>query len=250
MASFAERKVVLQTSHNFRDVGGYETAGGQRVRWGRLFRADSLHLLNDADLEVIAGLGLRTVIDLRSGSELDHHGRNRLEGAQVDFWHLPIFDNPVAVDGEPPQREWEDLTSAYLQMIVAGRSSIARGVNALAQPDALPAVFHCAGGKDRTGVLAALILSALGVSDDDVVKDYALTTDSWPGRERFLAEHQPRRLAYLRKVPAKFLASEPETMQTFLDEVRRDHGSIRGFLTGIGVEDESFGRLEAALLEG
>jgi protein-tyrosine phosphatase len=248
VGSFAEHRVVLESSHNFRDLGGYPTADGRVTRRGRIYRSDTLHLLSPADVEVLGRLGLRTVIDLRSAHELEHHGPDRFDEGTVDHWHVPLIDRVVMQ--REPRPVPRDAAEVYGELLHWGASGIARCFELLAEPDAVPAVFHCAVGKDRTGVIAALLLSLVGVPDEDVIADYALSAQSWPGRERFLAEHAPAFLDYLRAIPDRFLGSTPETMRTFLDGVRHDHGSARDYLTGIGVSAAALQRLHAALLEG
>ena len=117
----------------------------------------------------------------------------------------------------------------------------------LAGPDALPAVFNCAAGKDRTGLLAALVLGALGVEAPDIVADYALTQATM---ERFLARVRSERdgAALIDSVPQVFFAAEPAAMSRVLDDLEQSHGSVRDFVETIGVEPDVLDRLEDLLL--
>jgi len=174
------RLVPLNAVHNFRDLGGYPTGDGRTVGWGRLFRADGLYRLTADDLDVIDALGIRTVVDLRSGPEFEQHGRFPLERYPVAFHHLPIIDSTWMASEMPDVDDTEDgaiefLTWAYGDMLAQGADRFAHAFGVLAVPGSAPAVFHCAAGKDRTGVLAALILGGLGVHHDTIVDDYALT---------------------------------------------------------------------------
>jgi protein-tyrosine phosphatase len=122
-------------------------------------------------------------------------------------------------------------------------------VRILATPGSLPAVFHCAAGKDRTGMLAALVLSALGVPDDVIIADYALSGAALARLFTWAERNRPEVLASLKEAPAAHLAAEPEAMAGVLASLHREHGSARGFLAGVGVTPEVFTALEAALLE-
>jgi protein-tyrosine phosphatase len=168
-----DRHVTFEACFNFRDLGGYETVDGRRVRWGSVFRSDSLHRLPAADLEVALALGLHTVIDLRSTAELE---RGRFAHTHdLSFHHLPFFEadslpfKPLeSHDPEPP------LGSDYIAMATSARGAIAAAFHVLAECD-YAVVVHCAAGKGRTGILAALVLASLGVPDESIAADYHLS---------------------------------------------------------------------------
>jgi len=169
-----DRLVPFEASFNCRDIGGYETVDGRRVRRGCVFRSDTLHRLTAADLERARELGIRTVIDLRSTDELTEWGRFA-HADSVAFHHLPLFEQEEPGlepfdhdDPEPPVGEM------YVQMATAGRDALATSLRVIAEGEH-SVVFHCAAGKDRTGILAALLLSTLGVSEDLVVADYEIS---------------------------------------------------------------------------
>jgi protein-tyrosine phosphatase len=244
------RLVALEAVHNFRDLGGYATADGRRTLWRKLFRADGLYRLTPADVIALEPLGLRTVIDLRSATELEERGRFPVDVHPVIYHHLPIIDTTwsMANDHVEYERDEDFLISAYTEMLSIGAPRFAMAFEALAEPGALPAVFHCAAGKDRTGLLAALILGSLGVSMDDVVDDYALTV---AGMERFrawAAREWPEWLERMATLPRAFTAALPEAMRHILDELCAEHGTIRRYVQSIGVTDGTLAALESVLL--
>jgi protein-tyrosine phosphatase len=247
----AERHVVLESAFNFRDLGGYRAGPGRRTRWRTLFRADGLHRLTQPDLDILRRLGLCTVIDLRTENELVERGRFPIESHPVGYHHLSlmdvIWDPAEAPAAHEPATHF--LMGKYIEMVSLAEARVADAFRILATPGALPAVFHCAAGKDRTGVLAGLLLSTMGVADDDVVADYALTAQAMTRmQERWAAESEESRAA-LAATPAAFMAADPAAMAGLLDLIRQRHGSTRDYVRSLGVTEDVLGDLEEALLE-
>lgn len=244
-----ERLVVLEAVHNFRDLGGYATADGRATVWRKLFRADGLYRLTPADVAALEPLGLRTVIDLRSAPELDERGRFPVDAHPVVFHHLPIVDKTWAHGDAPEYERDEDfLIWAYQDMLTVGAPRFARAFEVLAAADALPAVFHCAAGKDRTGLLAALLLGSLGVSHDDIVADYALTVEGMARFREWAAREWPEWAERAASIPPAYTAALPDSMSHILDELRAEHATIRNYVRSIGVSDTTLNTLESVLL--
>jgi len=243
------RLVALEAVHNFRDLGGYATADGRTTLWRTLYRADGLYRLTPADVTALEPLGLRTVIDLRSGPELDERGRFPVDAHPVAFHHLPIVDKTWALLDAPEYDRDEDfLIWAYRDMLALGAPNFAAAFAVLAEPGALPAVFHCAAGKDRTGLLAALLLGSLGVSHDDIVADYALTVEGMARFREWAAREWPEAVERMASVPPAYTAALPESMRHIIDELCTEHGSIRNYVRSIGVADATLDTLESVLL--
>src|SRR5215468_4379000 len=182
-----ERRVTVEGCLNFRDLGGYPTRDGGALRWRQLFRADGLHALSPRGVATLRDeIGLGDIVDLRSSAELALDGRGLLEKEAIRFHHLPLFDagrstaSPGSGDvGERTSRPpfGATLADLYFGMIDFAREPIAKVVTVLARTRD-PAVFHCAAGKDRTGVISALLLSLLGVREEVIVADYAATREA------------------------------------------------------------------------
>jgi protein tyrosine/serine phosphatase len=240
-----ERLVRLEGSVNFRDLGGWRTGDGRRLRYGRLFRSDALHRLSGGDLVRLRDeLGVRTQIDLRASQEVASEGRGPLAGPPVAYHHLPFFDG-LRAGGERPAGSLAEL---YFAMLRYARSPIARALEALAASPG-PSVFHCAAGKDRTGVLAAVVLGALGVADEDVVEDYAYTRRVLPRILERLRESDSYQHVFT-ELPPDTLHAEPATMEALLGLARREWGSLRDYARFAGASEAALARLEAQLLEG
>ncbi len=231
-----QRLVPLEGCFNFRDAGGYPTGDGRPVRWRRLFRADGLQRLTEADLAALAWLGPLTVLDLRTDTEITERGRIPESGA-LTYHHLPMVD--VLPDREELAL-WLDaatIAARYRDMLEEGAESVCEALAILTDPAAYPAVVHCAAGKDRTGILIGLILGLLGVPDAVIAEDYAL---SGPAMQRMLArlrEEYPDAGDALDRYSTAILAAEPETMTVFLAGLRADHGSLDGYMEHLGMGD-------------
>ena len=253
------RLVDLEGTCNFRDLGGYRSADGRTVRWGRLYRSDALHQLTPADLDVLRGLGLRTVVDLRTEREVHRSGPGPLVAEGVDVHHLAVVKEGVRGEGAPdgtepgeavaaPAPAGDDLAERYLWYLEVGGDAIARALALFAEPGRLPVVFHCAAGKDRTGVLAAIVLELLGVDRAAIVADYVITAE----RLQVLLERwrsEPGGAERMARVPPSRLTVEARTMEGFLDGLDAVHGGARAWALGAGVPAGTLGRMTELLLE-
>ncbi|MGH9079937.1 MAG: tyrosine-protein phosphatase, partial [Acidimicrobiales bacterium] len=242
------RAVALDGCVNFRDLGGYRTGDGRSVRWRRLFRADGLNRLSEADRGVLTGLGMATVIDLRTVDEATTRGRFPVELVPVRYLDLPLTDVLPSTEELPSWRQASYVASRYLEMVTAGAPVLTLAIEALAGDGSLPAVFHCSAGKDRTGVLAALILAFLGVPDETIVDDYVLSAAAMDQLlERLVAEYPESVEAVLRYAPS-ILHVMPETMEEFLATVRTQLGGYHALERTLGVGG-AMDRLRMTVLE-
>ncbi len=241
-----QRHVDLEGCHNFRDLGGYPTRDGGKLRWRVLFRSDALHHLTAADVARLRGeIGLGHVVDLRSSGEIGIDGCGRLADEDVRIHHLPLFDGAGTASADWGPRI--TLCDRYFLMTEHAKRPIARVIETLAGAEA-PAVYHCAAGKDRTGVISAVLLGLLGVADELIVADYAATQKNLDAIvARLMASEGYQSM--LEALPPDTLHAEPETMLSLLERVRERYGSMRGYVSEIGVPDAAVTRLESRVLE-
>jgi protein-tyrosine phosphatase len=247
-----ERDVGLTGPSNFRDLGGYRTADGRQVRWRRVFRSDALRL-SAGDVAVLREeIGLRTVVDLRTGFEYGHRegGGNpthvaRLTEVGARRHHLPMIDETrvarAASDIRPP------AAKGYLKMLERGAGALAGLFDLLAEDEHHPLVFHCAAGKDRTGVAAALLLGVLGVDDETIVADYALSQANMArALERIRARPDADRILADRP-PAAFEAPTDAVIGMVL-AVHETYGSWEGAAITVGIDPSTIGAVRELLL--
>ncbi|MEU7578127.1 tyrosine-protein phosphatase [Streptomyces sp. NPDC041068] len=253
-----DRHIPFARLHNFRDLGGHRAADGRTVRWGLLYRADSLGKLRAdegaseaerADWDRFLGLGVRAVVDLRYDWEIDAKGRvPELPG--LAYHHLSIEHRPydqAALGQDVAPGPY--LAERYMEVAHDGVKEIRGALDVIAGAGAedAPLVFHCASGKDRTGLIAALVLALLGVPDDDVVADFALTELA---SERLLADWRATHPDAGAIWPG-YGRAPAEVMTLFLAELTRRHGSVRAYAEELLEVDEQFvTALRDALLEG
>lgn len=243
------RRITLERAFNFRDLGGYAAADGRTVRWGLLYRADGIHRIEGADLARVSALGIRTVLDLRTRGELDHHGRVPTESFDAVYHHLPLIEQVWERDLPVAELDAVDfLAGRYFDMLRLGSTSIVTALNTVATADRLPLVFHCSAGKDRTGVLAAILLSVLGVSDDDIASDYALSRAAMRELAEWVRTERPESYETMAAQPPAFLDAPPLAMRRFLALARSQYGSLTEYVAGSGVGTDAIESLRATLL--
>lgn len=249
LISHPHRLINLEAVHNFRDLGGYPTNDGQVTKWRKLFRADGLYRLTPQDAQTVIDLGVQTVIDLRTQREVQTRGKFPVQQFPVNFHHLPIID-ATWNDGDTPEIEdvVEFLVWAYREMLEHAALKFADAIKLIAKQGVLPAVFHCAAGKDRTGLLAAFILSILGVPEQIISADYGKTADGMTRLITWARVNQPSLADAYANIPARFAASDPRAMAIILSDLKTNHGSVQNFLREIGVNERDFRTLRAELL--
>jgi len=242
------RRLDLEGPVNFRDLGGYPAADGKTVRRRHLFRSDALHRLTEADVERVHALGVTTVIDFRTAYELEANGWGGIELLDAEHLHLPTFDTTrPLVEDDDILRTLVTAPDAYMSMLNNGAPAYAAALRRVAQSEN-PVVFFCAAGKDRTGVFAALVLGLLGVSDDDIVADYAMTGEVIE-RIHALREGSDTTLPASAHVIGKDLHNAfPESMTATLERMHAEWGDWVGYITAIGVEPDVLAQLRGRLL--
>ena len=248
------RRVTLDGPVNFRDIGGYETADGRSVRWGRVFRSDSLHHLTEADGPRLAKIGIATALDFRAHDELDRIGIGRLGGLDIRHVHVPTVDQALHTVRHPDWEPPDSVAEIYLMMMKTGARAYNAALRTLAEPGTLPAVYFCMAGKDRTGVFSAVLLGLLGVADRDIVDDYVLTHEVVETiHERGRIERGPTTAeedAFWEALPSELRGAHASTMEGMVAGVPGLFESWEGYAEFIGVRDDVVSTLRELLLEG
>ena len=228
--------------------GGLPTTDGRSVRRGRVFRADGVNRLSGDDLDVARSLGLRTVIDLRTVVELEHGAGSPSSTCPSRGTTCPCCEGMWSEQQLAPTSGAVDfLRDRYLDMLGEGGTSIARAVELVA--DEGPVLFHCAAGKDRTGVVAAVLLGLVGVAPEVIADDYHLSAAAMAAFTDWILLEHPEALDAMSSQPPEYLEAPAEAMLGFLTEVEARYGSMEGVAHELGVTDDVIARLRATLVD-
>lgn len=238
-----ERHLPLDLSYNLRDAGGYTTGDGRRVRWRRLLRSDSLHALTPAGQQTLRDHGLRTIIDLRRPSETVRKPNVFASAGQPIYRNLPMFDDASAEAIDAPATTLQEL---YVRLIDMCRPQLHTIMTAVVAASSAPLLVHCAVGKDRTGLVVALTLGALGVDEPTIAGDYAL---SYARLAPLFDIERPTIAAERRARFERMIRSPHTTMQHTLGYLAGQYGGIIGYLEAIGIGAAQIETLRANLLE-
>jgi protein-tyrosine phosphatase len=246
------RRLPLEGTGNFRDMGGYETEDGHLVKWQKLFRSGTLTNLTDDDLAMVSDLGLRLVCDFRREEEREESPSRLPQENGPAILNLPMGPQrdvaPLYAHLNSPDATPDDIFDAMV--------GIYRGFSLEPPPEYkrfmehvigghVPILFHCAAGKDRTGFGAALIFLALGVPMETIFEDYVLTNE-------FIVRNLAERFPDLES-PELFhtmLDAHPEYLQASFEEIDKNYGGVEDyFLKGLGITENHKAALREQLLE-
>lgn len=243
-----ERHIRLHGAFNVRDLGGYAIAAGGTTRWRSLLRADGLHGLSERDVELLTDMGLRTVVDLRNDAELSRQPSPFADRPDIRYHHIPLFDGLAPVEIMASTSDGFDLAARYAAAADLCRPAMGRVISTIAEAEDGIVLFNCSAGKDRTGIVAAMLLSLAGVGEDEIAADYALTHSiAAPLLRRLKEQALSRGLDEI--VATRLLSCEQVTMRSLLSHIGVRYGGFAAYLGGIGIGDRHL-RLIAGRLSG
>ncbi|MGD9225249.1 MAG: tyrosine-protein phosphatase [Desulfobacterales bacterium] len=253
----SERRLPLEGAVNFRDLGGYETTEGRRVRWGKVFRSDHLSRLTGRDIAFLQRMKIQCVCDFRTPAEVQKRPDRFPGDGPGEYLHFPIDNlkfNPTTLfeklkRGDTSWLTQDFLINGYIINIDKFASVWGEVFRRLANPGQLALVFHCTGGKDRAGTCAALILLALGVPDETVIRDHGLSNI-------FIADVLDKIYAQFessgidrRKISPYFTAPQ-YCIEALLYHLNEKYGSPADYLKSkSGVTEEMLEAIKEQLLE-
>jgi len=249
----SSRHLDVDGAYNIRDLGGYPTADGRKTRWRTFLRADSLHRLPGASQQALVVYGLRTVIDLRRNIELEELPNVFAESVDVEYRHCnmvgeePLDDSAedTIQSGVPADR----IFSSYRTMLDSRQSAVRDILSSLAEQEGRTAMYHCAGGKDRTGIVSALLLGLAGVSHQTIAEDYGLTARyliARPWEENSASGVRPETYTW-QDYQSEFCP--PEGMLRVLEHLDSRYGGIEGYVRTVGIADAQIDAIRAAFVE-
>jgi protein-tyrosine phosphatase len=256
------RRLPLEGSRNFRDLGGYRSADGRYVRWGLIYRSSDLADLTAKDIAYLDGLGIRLVCDVRTEGERKRSPTN-WTGHAPELLSAPIGpERNMTLTAEEikrkytsPEAQSKDAARAYERLVIEYAAQYGNILRRLAAGN-LPAVEHCSSGKDRTGVFSAILLTALGVPREVVMKDYLLSTryllapdsiqKTSADLQRIFGIPEPLELSTVQAI----MTTRPEALESAFDSITKTYGSFDSYLRdGLKISDSELAMIRQRLLE-
>ncbi len=241
-------EIPLQGASNLRDLGGWPTRDGGRVKRGQVFRSAALHGVTKSDVAALKALGVRHIVDFRGDGERARWPTKMTEGVEIhELTIAPTIGASLKDLVEDPNSTGDDVVrvmrQAYGSYINDWHHRYAAMFDLLLHETPAPVLFHCTAGKDRTGVAAMLILSALGVSEEVIHEDYLATNRLWR-RDAEVAAGLPQHVA------DTLLTVQPAFLEAAMQAIQQSHGSVDAYLRErIGMDDTRRAALRARLVE-
>lgn len=224
----------LPHTHNIRDLGGYALAGGGQTPWARLLRSDDLSHLTPESHQALVTRGLQTVIDLRSPREIAVRPGPFSAVPGVRYHNISVFDGLAPLATVPPS---VSMGERYCRAADQCAAPLAQVFTTLAHAQPGLTLFHCTAGKDRTGIVAALLLAHAGVHRDEIIEDYALTGVIAAAMLERLRAHAIS-LGSDAAQAETLLSSAAVHMARFLDHLDQNYGGASGYLAKIGLSEQ------------
>jgi protein-tyrosine phosphatase len=249
MQTNGQRHLDLEGGYNIRDLGGYDTVDGGQTNWRVFLRAASLDKLTPEAQQSLVDFGLQTIVDLRQPNELaEQPSVFATSTSSPTYVHIDVL-----VEGTTRPTPPEDLPSelrtaeSYKYWIDERQAGLLQTLKVLSAPGALPGLYNCAAGKDRTGLISALLLGLAGVPNETIVADYALSAHYlWPrDRDEFRRAHGSE--ATLEEFSRAYSAEQ--TMEIVLEYMQTKYGGIPEYVQEIGLDEEDMAYLRSSLLD-
>lgn len=244
-----ERELSIEGMSNVRDLGGLPTRDGKKVKAGVVVRSDNPKgMTEQGHIDLMTVVGPRTMIDLRIEVEVEHDGYT-IKDESVTVVNFPMLPLSGVTPAQIEAGAFDNLIDDYMGQIEINADSVLSALRIIASSDQHPILFHCTAGKDRTGIVSAMLLDILGVEHETIAADYHLTTENMlPIIERIrnAPVYKENGLAF---APAWIFSSDPETMLAFLERMTAKYGSAEGWALQHGLTQAEIDAIREHLLE-
>lgn len=234
-----QRHLPLEGSYNIRDIGGYLTVDGYQTGWKTILRSDSLHRLTPASQQALIDYGIKTIIDLRYASEVQNKANVFAESKQIKYLNVPLFGNELLEQLKVLKSQAEN----YYVWLDSCQAQFRKILETIIESLPSPILIHCTGGKDRTGLTIALLLSVANVPVNTIVEDFVLSGD-------YLAPMFAPLLPKARELGYAYMFEcRGETLLDTFKYLDKKYGGVIGYLHTIGLRDEQIDYLRSLLVE-
>ena len=226
-----ERMLDVKSMTNVRDLGGYETQTGFYTKSHKFIRSTNPSKLSDDEKEYLYDYGIRMQVDLRSDFEVEQLPSQLTGYRDIEYYNVNLMQSKDLNVLPSEVTNYQDLAGFYIFMLEANKQQFKEVFELFYDHPYDAIMFNCSAGKDRTGVIAALLLDLAGCHDYDIVKDYSESYENNMAMIKQLEEMIPSE-------DEKFLGSDPRVMMKFIAYLRENYGSTKGYLLNIGFSDE------------
>ena len=235
--------------YNIRDIGGYPTKSGKITRRRTFIRSESLGRISPKSQQALIDYGIRTIVDLRKISETIDDPNVFLDSSVVYYHHQDMVGNMVFHEKPPDVEHAKHVSESYSQILDQRKTSIGQILSTLASPNILPAIYHCAGGQDRTGIISALLLGLAGVPENMIAEDFALTARYQINH--YLSEDRPNETIPDGYSIETYLSERchPKSMSLTIRYMNENYGSIEGYVKEAGLNGSQIDSIRSALVE-
>ncbi len=232
---------ALQGACNVRELGGYPAEDGRTTKYKAFLRGGNLKRLKKKDRQFLYDYGVRLVIDLRSEAEIKR-GADKIDRAQMEYANFPLFDKVQSslLKGRLP----ENMSEMYTEMVENSKDTIAAIFRKMIAAAGC-ILFHCTAGKDRTGILAMMILKVAGVPDEVIIADYSVSG----GYMKPVFDKQKKWAKLVGfSIPDYIFESRPEYISDLMEYLKKTYGSVRDYLKNIGLSDDEIGTIREKIV--
>lgn len=244
MKTEPQRLLEWEGCVNARDLGGYPTRDGGETRWGAIIRSDNLAQLTESGQRALLDHGIKTILDLRMPNELKEHPNPFAGSGDLGVTYTNVsFIDPAA---QAPPEDFTTLADDYSDMLQRFAPKVAAIVTSIVRAPQGGVLIHCHAGKDRTGLISALLLELVGVPREIIVEDYALTAQLLRASDEAWLENGPGGRAD-RERQFELYRARPEVMLAVLDRVDHTYGGVDAYLRQAGVSEEDLMRVRERL---
>lgn len=239
------RRLPLNNVHNLRDLGGYAAEDYSITKWHCFLRSDNVYNITEEEREFLIGYGLTTVIDLRSADEIIDKPNPFLRDEIINYYNIPLLNQNMSDIIDTANN---DIVNAFklgdLYVAIAERSKVAlrKVFDILIDDQSKCTIFHCTAGKDRTGVITALLLSLVGVDFEDILANYEVTNTHLRKIYKDIKYVAP-------EVPISMIESRPENIEQFLNHILSKYGTTEKYLLTLGLTANDISALKDKFLK-
>lgn len=246
------RRLPLTGLCNARELGGFAIPGGT-TQYGRFIRSEVPNEITKSDVEFLTRYGVKMAVDFRGVAELERMPNLLSHEVSIDFRHIPTYNSQVArgagISRDRPFVRWAEL---YIQMCDGNTDWVKSVFQTFAQARGA-VVFNCTTGKDRTGIISALLLGLAGVSREDIIADYCVSEVYMHNKYlKLFKKMPPLKEGYPENLESNlsdpFFRTSPDNMRCLLDHIDKKYGGIRAYLKYCGVEADTADLVRAMLV--